>query len=373
MATDAPEEPEHASESPAPFPYMRWAKSMLEPNDLTLGFSGIWALSTEARAELGLGPLPEFGETEVLLKSALAERYGMGPANVHLAAGTSHANFLVFFALARGGHVAVEAPAYEALPCVARATAASIAAIQRDPERGYRIDPGSLNAALRPETALIAVTDLHNPSGKRLHEDDLSLLLEAADRTGAYLLVDEVYLDFDPIERPTAALRGDRVLTTNSLTKVHGLPDLRGGWILGSESTIRLLDTWDDLVHPAKVPAAQGEAARYVPQARSCAARTREIAARRIEQVDAWVEATRGVRWVKPDGGITGLLLLDAGVDGDAVATRAFEAYGVRAVPGSFFQVPEALRISFFLEEAHLATALARLSRAIDDVVGGAA
>lgn len=373
MATDAPEDPVLPQDSAAPFPYMRWAKSKLEPNDLSLGFSGVWALSTEARADMGLGPLPEVGEPEARLKSELAARYGMRPENVHLAAGTSHANFLVFFALARGGHVAFESPAYEALPCVAKATADSTAAFRRDPDRDYRIDPASLKAALRPDTALIVVTDLHNPSGTRLHVDDLRLLLDAAEATDADLLVDEVYQDFDPLERTTAALVSERVIVTNSLTKVHGLPDLRAGWILASEPTIRRLDTVDDLIHPAKVPAAQLEAATYVPQSRGAAARTREVAEQRIEQVDAWVKATDGVHWVRPHGGITGFLLLEDGLDGDRVAARAFEDHGVRAVPGSFFQVASALRISFLLEPAHLADALTGLGRAIQDERGGAA
>ena len=48
------------------------------------------------------------------------------------------------------------------------------------------------------------------------------LLLEArltAAAHAAYILVDEVYLDFDPEARPSAVLRDPRVVVTNSLTK----------------------------------------------------------------------------------------------------------------------------------------------------------
>jgi hypothetical protein len=73
------------------------------------------------------------------------------------------------------------------------------------------------------------VTDLHNPSGVRLHADDLALLVAEAERVGAAVLVDEVYRELDLTVRPTAALGHPRVIVTNSLTKAHGLGGLRIG------------------------------------------------------------------------------------------------------------------------------------------------
>jgi len=348
-----------------PMPYLRWAKRWLGPDPQSLGLSGLAPLAGPTRAELGLSPPAEVGDARSLLKSALAERYGLTPENVHPAAGTSHANFIAFFALARGGHVVVETPGYEALPCLAAAVGRSVATLRRDPERHWRIDPVSLEEALRPETALIAVTDLHNPSGLRLHPEDLDLLVAAAERTGAWLLVDEVYADFDPWDRPTATQRSPRILATNSLTKAHGLPDLRAGWILGAPSVIRAIDAWDDLVHPVQPTLSLANAARYVPRARALLETTRARAAHAAGIVDAWVAATDGVRWERPDGGITGFLLLDGDVDGDEVAARLATRHGVRAVPGSFFQVRSALRVSYLLEDDALHRALAAIGRVL--------
>ena len=65
----------------------------------------------------------------------------------------------------------------------------------------------------------------------------------------------------------------------------------------------------------------------------------------RAAQVDAWVASQPRVSWSLPHGGITGFLFLD-GLDGDAVARAAWEQSQVRIVPGRFFQVDAALRIS---------------------------
>ena len=349
----------------APFPYLRWAKAHLAWDPLCLGMSGLTPIPSGERELLGLSASPEVGDARAGLKEALAARYGMSPENVHPTAGTSHANFITYLTLARGGHVAAETPGYEALHRVTHAVGASLSLFRRDPARDWRIDPGALAAAVSPATSLLVVTDLHNPSGARLHEADLDLLLATAEAVDAHVLVDEVYLDFDAVERPTAALRHPRVVTTNSLTKVHGLPDLRAGWILGAPDVIARIDGWDDLVHPSLPPAPMREAARFVPQARARLAAIRAAAGKRAAQVDAWVEATPGVTWTLPVGGLTGWLRLTH-ADGDAVAEHAWAHAGVRVVPGSFFQDRRALRISYLLAEAELARALEALARSIE-------
>ncbi|MDF1701292.1 MAG: pyridoxal phosphate-dependent aminotransferase [Planctomycetota bacterium] len=360
---------EAAELASAPFPYLRWAKAHLSWEAMTagapcLGMSGLEPLDAEARAGLGLSPPPEVGAAIANLKAALATRYALSPAHVHLAAGTSHANFAVYLALARGGRVAVETPGYEALHRLAHAVGADLALFARDPRRAYRVDPDSLAAAVDDRTDLIVLTDLHNPSGVRLAEDDLARALTLAHRHDAHVLVDEVYADFDAQERPSAATRDDRVITTNSLTKAHGLPDLRAGWILGAPEVIARIDAWDDLVHPSLPPGPMVDAAAYVPQAPARLPGLRAEAAARAAQVDDWVQATPRVSWTRPDGGLTGLLHLE-GLDGDRVAAAAWADQSVRAVPGRFFQQPEALRISFMLPEAELATALDGLRRTL--------
>jgi aspartate/methionine/tyrosine aminotransferase len=85
--------------------------------------------------------------------------------------------------------------------------------------------------------------------------------------------------------------------------------------------------------------------------------------------VDAWVRDRKDVWWVPPDAGFTGFVRLGTParpLDGDRVARALFERHRVRIVPGSFFQAPAWLRLSYLLEEADLEAALAALGETLD-------
>lgn len=352
-----------------PFPYMRWARThLLAFGPHSLGMSG--RPRPDAHAVEGLlDPFLEGGDhPEAALVKAIAARHGWRPDGVLLALGTSHANFVACHALAAGASIASETPTYDVFIRTAPAIGSTCTTFARDPSRGFRIDGASLERAVTDDTALIAVTDLHNPSGAPLHPEDLDRLVGLTKAHDAYLLVDEVYLDLDPDDRPSAVHLGDRVLSTNSLTKAHGLGDLRVGWILGAPEVIERIRVFNDLVCPALPALTMKQALAALPGADARLARTRTLAAAATDQVDAWVAAREDATWQKPHAGFTGLLHLGrpgTPLDGDRVATLALEE-GVRVVPGRFFGVPEALRVSYLLGPDDLDRALAALGRALD-------
>lgn len=355
----------------APFPYMRWAKRHLTGfGGRNLGMSGVASLTSAdvpLPREIGWwAPEGEHGDPD--LRAAIGARWGVPPENVFPSAGASLANFLVYLAEARGAAVAVETPGYEALLRLPEAVGARTRTFRRREDRDWRIDPDDLARAAVAGTRLLVVTDLHNPSGARLHPDDLALLLETAERLDAAVLVDEVYLELDLQPRRTAALAHPRVIVTNSLTKAHGLGGLRVGWILAAPERIDRIARWNDLVCPAHPVASVAVAKGYLPHADRFLARTRAAMAARLETADAWVRARGDVAWRRPDGGITGFLRLPPGLDADRLAAHAFAARGVRVVPGSFFQSPGHVRISYGLPEADLVPALDALGAALDDL-----
>jgi aspartate/methionine/tyrosine aminotransferase len=357
----------------APFPYMRWAKRRLTSYaPMNLGMSGVAGVTSDdvpvALAMPYWAPEGEYGDPE--LRAAIAAREGVPPAHVLVSAGSSLANFLVYLAEARGAHVAVESPGYEALLRLPEAVSGTASAFRRDPARGWRVDPASLRAAVSLRTRLIVVTDLHNPSGVRLHPDDLALLLAEAHRVDAAVLVDEVYRELDLEPRPTAARPNgrpvDRVIVTNSLTKAHGLGGLRIGWILASPDRIERMTQWNDLVCPAHPVPSIAIAKAYLKQADARVATNRERAAAQLELADAWVRGRRDVSWTKPHGGISGFLALRPGSDGDAFAEHALGKHGLVVIPGSFFQARDHVRISYGLPLPDLDRALGVLGDALD-------
>jgi aspartate/methionine/tyrosine aminotransferase len=350
---------------------MRWAKRHLGAfAPMNLGMSGVGSLGPDdlpVPADLPYGaPEGEYGDPE--LRAAIARRAGVTPERVFATAGTSLANFLVYLAQARGAPVAVETPAYESLLATAPLLGGRTTTFRRVEERGWRVDRASLRAAPVPGTRLVAVTDLHNPTGAALADDDLALLVEEARRVGARVLVDEVYLDLAIPARPSAAVRHPEAIVTNSLTKAHGLGGLRVGWSVADPETIERVARVNDLVCPAHATPSNAIAKAYLAGAQEALARRLPAVATALEQADAWVRARRDVSWERPHGGLSGFLRLPAGIDGDRLAAHALSVHGVQVVPGSFFQSPRHVRVSYGLPPAALAAALAALGRALDDL-----
>ena len=96
----------------------------------------------------------------------IAAHYGVEPAGVATATGTSGANFLVCAALLQpGDDVVVEQPAYDPLLAVPRLLGANLVRFDRRFEDGFRLDLERIDAALTPRTRLVIVTNPHNPTG----------------------------------------------------------------------------------------------------------------------------------------------------------------------------------------------------------------
>ncbi len=359
------------ADADVPFPYMRYAKTKLTSfGGLNLGMSGIAGPTVEdlpiPKDTPFWAPEGEFGDPS--LRAAVAAHASVAPERVFVSAGSSLANFLVYLTEARGAHVAVEAPGYEALTALPKAVSADVSTFMRDESREWRIDPTSLRASLRPDTRLIVVTDLHNPTGARLHADDLALLIREAERIDAAVLVDEVYLELDLEPRLTAARSNPRVIVTSSLTKAHGLGGLRIGWILADPARIERFSAWNDLVCPAHPVPSIAIAKAYLPRAVEFLARTKAMIRERVEQVDRWVKSRPDISWVRPVGGISGFVRLPTGVGSGAFSDHAWAKHGVRVIPGAFFAADDHIRISYGLPTLDLEKALNALGRALDDL-----
>jgi len=134
--------------------------------------------------------------------------------------------------------VLVEKPGYEPLRATPRLFGATVDRFLRPPADEAGLDPNRVEAAITDETALVTVTNRHNPSGRLADRETLGA---AAERTAAAevpLLVDEVYGPFgaDDGSGPFGGVTAtglDGVVVSGSLTKFHGLGPLRVGWLIG--------------------------------------------------------------------------------------------------------------------------------------------
>lgn len=164
----------------------------------------------------------------------LARRYGVPEEQILCTTGATSALSLVYRAyLSPGDHVLVETPGFDLFAQIARSLGAVVDFFARVGPR-FRIDPDDVARRLRPDTRLIVLTNLHNPSGMLLEDPELETLASAVAGRGVKLVVDEVYGDYaDRSLRPGSAVRlsGD-FIGISSLTKIYGLSTLRCGWVV---------------------------------------------------------------------------------------------------------------------------------------------
>ena len=281
--------------------------------------------------------------------------------------GTSMANFVALAALIhRGDEVLVERPTYDPLLTILEHIGAKVVRFERLAEKGFRLGLEELERKLTPQTRLVVLCNLHNPSSAFTDDSTMRQAGEMAAKVGARVLVDEVYLEtlFDQPWRSAFHL-GKNFVVTNSLTKAYGLSGIRCGWILAEPELVQrmwqIIDfTYGSPVHPAELLAviALDHLDRVRNRARGLLETNRglvnEFLARRPE-LDC--EPSRFGTTVFPR--------LRVGRAADFVDMLR-EQFETSVVPGEFFEQPQHFRIGFGGATEIVRGGLERLSAALE-------
>ena len=348
----------------APKARINLARSGVEPAPVSLLRLKASDLVAALPVQWGYGPL----------RDAIARRYGVGGDQVFpLSGGTSFANWLACAAAldgcGRGAEVIVERPTYEPLLRIPQALGHRVRRLDRLFEGGYSIDVDRFRSLITRRTRLAIVTNLHNPSGVRIPMGTLRLMAAALARVGAYLLVDEVYLECTFGARPYSCVHaGPNVLTTNSLTKAYGLDGLRAGWILGPPALIARAGRINDLLTNNGVAPGEQMTLAAFRQLKAIDRRAHGLLDPNLAALTAYFARERRLDVVLPDGGNVVFPRLPRNVDADALVDCLVQQYGTLIVPGRFFESPRHVRFSFGCRPRALARGLANISRALDDL-----
>lgn len=341
---------------------MHWAKTQSRAR-YNLATSGVGSFPL---AELPVQPTLEINGDSTYgyapLQQAIARKCGVDPDSVVAAAGTSMANHLAMAALIDpGDEVLIEHPAYELLVSAALYFGAEVKRFARAEENGYALDPAAIRRALTPNTKLIVVTNLHNPSSALTPDSVLREVGDLARGVGAHVLVDEVYLDAVYENAPRTAYHlGPEFIVTNSLTKVYGLSGLRCGWILAQPDLASAMWRLNDLfgsipAHPAELlSVAAFEHLDFIR------ARARKV----VEADRALLSGTGLQACPAPAWGTTAFLRLRT-PDADAFFARLRTGYETTVVPGRFFEMPAHFRIGMGVNTDMFAEGLRRLGLAL--------
>ena len=166
------------------------------------------------------------------LANQLADRYQVPIESILCTTGATMAVDYVFRALAGpGDHVLIEHPGFDIFASAAISNGIDYSFFERPaPDFAVRVD--AVLAAIRPQTRIVVLTDLHNPSGVRADEEALKALAKALGERGICLMVDEVYADYAADGWNGLDINAfPNVVRIGSLTKTFGLSSLRFGWM----------------------------------------------------------------------------------------------------------------------------------------------
>jgi aspartate/methionine/tyrosine aminotransferase len=347
--------------------YIEWAKlhASAKYNLAASGIKGVPLSELPVRwNEMELSAPGGYGYPP--LTERLAARYGVATNNVVTAIGTSMANYLAMSAvLEPGDEVIIELPAYDPMVEAAHYLGAVVKRIPRRPEHRWQIQLDELEKMVSGNTRLIVLTNLHNPTGALLDEPELRSIGEIAKRVGAYVLVDEVYLEL-LFDRPirSAFHLGEHFMVTTSLTKAYGLSGLRCGWIVAAPELVERMRHQNDLF--GNIPAHITDLLSVVAldHLETIRDRAKNLLERNWKLLDAFLAEHPELEVVRPPGGTIVFAKAPRG-DGDAFASLLREKYETSVVPGRFFETPSHVRIGICNDTAEVEEGLRRASAAL--------
>jgi aspartate/methionine/tyrosine aminotransferase len=357
--------------------YMEWAKTRSHAR-FNLATSGLMSVSRSefpVRLEdLEITAPGAYGYAP--LRQRLARHNGVPEECVVAATGTSMANHLAMAAVLNpGDQVLIEQPVYGPLLDVAEYLRARVKRIPRRFESGFALDPAEIEKTITSETRLIVLSNLHNPSGALIPAATLRAAGEMAQRVGAHVLVDEVYLDmlFDrgapycfPIGQAMSSATDNPFIVTSSLTKVYGLSGLRCGWVLAPPALAKRMWLLNDLYGAVAAHATERMSVIAFDHLVQFRERARALLTANRAVIDGFLDSRRDLECFRPLAGTVFFPRLTHG-EPEAFFRLLREKYETTVVPGTFFEMPQHFRMGIGGDTAGLRAGLERLSTALDE------
>lgn len=349
--------------------YMNWAKTSSVAK-YNLATSGVGNLKlSELRVSLDDLEITNGGYGYKPLVDSIASRYRVAAEEVVTAAGTTFANHLAMAALIKpGDEVLFEHPAYEPMLALAYYLGADVKRFTRRFENGFGIALDELESLLTPNTRLIVVTNLHNPSGVQIDDVTMKRIGALARQAGARVLVDEVYLETLFEESPRTSFHlGNEFVVTSSLTKAFGLSGLRCGWILAEPELAKRMWLLNDLFASTPVHAGERLSVVALQQLDELGSRAKQLLDRNRQLLNEFFDTREDLEVIRPEFGTVMFPRVRRG-SSEELCRLLHEKYETSVVPGRFFELPAHFRIGITSETSTLEEGLVRLGKALDEL-----
>ena len=219
-----------------------------------LSASDCETVSISELLELAGGSLEELGQLELgytdtqghePLRQAIASSYQNANSEevIGLATPVEGIYLTMRTLLEKDDKVIVLTPAYDALYQLPAHIGGKLQVWRLTPTTtGWTLDFEHLEKLITSKTKLLVVNFPHNPTGFLPTEAEFDSIVQFAKQHDLWLFSDEMYRGLEFGERPrlpSASERYSKSIVLSGLSKTHGLPGLRAGWLVVKHRELR--------------------------------------------------------------------------------------------------------------------------------------
>ena len=325
------------------------------------------------------------------LRRAVAEKFKRDndldyePSQIIVSSGAKHSIFNACYALLNeGDEVIIPAPYWLTYPEVVKVLGGVPVIVQAEKERGFKITPEQLEAAITPRTKLFIFNSPSNPTGAVYSEGEVRALAEVLERADVFVLADEIYekLVYGNTKPFSIARCSERMkeltVTVNGVSKSYAMTGWRIGYLAAPKDIAKAIDSFQSHATSNPNSIAQYAAIRALSSPEAELQKMVAEFARRRKAMLERISKMQGVYCVVPEGAFYVMLVI-SGVYGKKCGAREIKSSidfadallseeKVAVIPGAAFGADDCVRLSYSLSMEDMLEGLDRIERFLKDL-----
>lgn len=281
--------------------------------------------------------------------------------------------------LNEGDEVVIPAPYWVSYPDMVLVADGTPVIVETSMDNGFKMTPEQLEAAITPETRLMAINSPSNPSGKAYSRAELEALGEVLRKYPNVLIAtDDMYEHILWTEEPFVNILMacpdlyDRTIVLNGVSKAYSMTGWRIGYAGGPAWLIKAMKKIQSQSTSNPTSISQHAAEAGIKGDQQCVKDMVTAFKERHDFVVGALNAMPGVECIESDGTFYAFPSFQAvidrldGIEDDLqLGEFLIENAGVALVPGSAFGTPGHMRLSFATSMENLENAMQRIAKCI--------
>lgn len=305
-----------------------------------------------------------------------------GADEVVVSVGAKHSLFNLGMVLYEpGDEVLVPAPCWVSYPDQVRLFGATPKILPTDERDGFRLTPEALAEAVTDRTKALILCSPSNPTGAAYTAEQLRALADVAKKGDFWIIVDEIYgeLVYDGFEQRSllelAPELRERLIIVDGVSKTFAMTGWRIGWTLGPAKVVKAIEKIQGQATTNPTAVAQHAAIAALVGDKGPVEEMRTAFAKRRRVIVDGLDAIEGFSCRAPEGAFYAFPNVKALIgrkangktleDDVAISQWLLEEARCAIVPGSAFQAPGYLRLSYATSMENIEKGLTRIREAV--------